>query len=279
MTFKNPFALSIGPQRSGTSWLDRYLRERGDVCVPEDVKEIFYFDRHYDRGFSFYQSHFKEKDDQNLTIEITTTSFDQKGAAERVFETFGNDINLICPLRHPVVRSYSLYLHYLRYGIVFGSLQEACEQNPQIIESSRYSKHLEKWFNAFGKDKISVLFQEDLENDQIKYVQDACKALNLEYIEPSEEISGRFNATTYSNSGFIARLAQNTADFLREHRLYVIVNVGKAMGLKKVIFGGDNPDAQKTTIPEEDRVWLEEQLGDEITQLESMIGEIPQWKN
>lgn len=279
MSFKNPFALSIGPQRAGTSWLDRYLRERGDVCVPDDVKEIFYFDRHFDRGFSFYESHFKEKDEQNLTIEITTTSFDHKGAAERVKETFGNDIKLICPLRHPVVRSYSLYLHYLRYGIVFGSLQEACEQNPQIVESSKYAEHLQKWFDLFGQDKIAILFQEDLENDQLNYVKTACTALGLEYIKPSDEISGRFNATTYSNSGFIARLAQNTADFLREHRLFFVVNAGKALGLKKLIFGGDNPDAQKTDIPPEDRAWLEKQLDGEVQKLENLIGPIPQWKS
>lgn len=278
MTFKNPLAISIGPQRAGTSWLDRYLRERGDVCVPDGVKEIFYFDRHYERGMEFYKSHFIEKEGQNLTIEITTTSFDQSGAAKRIHDAFGKDLTLICPLRHPVVRSYSLYLHYLRYGIVFGDLQNACSQNPQILESSRYAKHLKRWYDIFGKENIHILFQEDLEHNQNKYVQETCAALNLKYTPPSEEISGRFNATTYSNSGFIARLAQHTADFLRQYRLYFIINVAKSLGFKKIIFGGDNPDAQKTTIPVEDRKWLEEKLKGEIESLEALIGPIAQWK-
>ena len=39
-----PFCLFMGPQRSGTSWLYRYLMDRGDVCLPSGVKEVFFFD-------------------------------------------------------------------------------------------------------------------------------------------------------------------------------------------------------------------------------------------
>ena len=103
--FPVPFALLIGPQRAGTTWVDRYLRSREDICLPDQVKEIFFFDRNYDRGLDFYKSHFKPDKNHRLIMEITATAFDHPQAPQRIYDTFGKNIRLICPLRHPVIRS------------------------------------------------------------------------------------------------------------------------------------------------------------------------------
>jgi len=275
--FDRPFALCIGPQRAGTSWLDRYLRHRGDICMPSGVKEIFFFDRHFERGFSFYKSHFAPQKDDKLIMEISTTSFDHEDAPKRVFDTLGKNITLICPLRNPVIRSYSLYLHYLRYGIVKGSLKEACFQNPQIIESSKYAKNLKRWLDYYPEDQIKILFQEDLEKSQDTYVKKVCEAMGIPYKPVADEASSRYNVTTYSKSGLLAAVAQRTADFLRKYKLYFLINIAKAFGLKRVVFGKEKPDAGNTDIPEADRLWLEEQLSGQVEELEALIGPIPQW--
>lgn len=276
--FEKPFALSMGPQRSGSSWLDRYLRSRGDICLPTDVKEVFFFDEAFDRGLAHYAGHFKPEPSHDLIMEISTTSFDHKDAPRRVYETFGDNIILLCPIRHPITRSYSLYLHYMRYGIVNGTLQEACQQNPQILESSHYARHYKNWQKFFKPKQIKTIFQEDLEADQIKYLKDACKALEINFTMPSEEIMGRFNVTTYSKSGIIAGLAQSASRWLRRHGLYFVIHIGKAIGLRELIFGKEKPDAKHDGIPPEDRAWLEEQLSGEIKALEDLLGhKIPQW--
>ncbi|NCO03824.1 MAG: sulfotransferase domain-containing protein [Alphaproteobacteria bacterium] len=267
-----PFALSMGPQRAGTSWLDRYLRSRGDVCLPEEVKEIFFFDRNFDRGYGFYKSHFLPKDSHVIGMEITATSFDCLQAPQRVFKTFGKDVRLICPLRHPVVRSYSLYLHYLRYGIVSGSLQEAVQQVPQIIESSHYATHLNRWCEYYDKKNITFIFQEELESNQAEFVKKICSGLGIPIIPPEEDVQGKYNITTYSKFGPVARFAQNTADFLRKNRLYFIINIAKNLGVKRIIFGKERPDANKKNIPIEDKIWLFDQLGDEVEKFEKLVG-------
>lgn len=246
--------------------------------MPDGVKEIFFFDRHYDRGIEFYKSHFHPQPEDKLIMEISTTAFDQKDAPVRVREMFGHEVKLLCPLRNPVVRSYSLYLHYLRYGIVKGSLREACFQNPQIIESSKYSKHLQRWFSYFGQDNVHLVFQEDLEENQNTYIRNVCEALDIPFIAPTAKMAERYNVTTYSGSSSIAGMAQQGADWLRKHRLYFVINLAKKAGLKRLIFGRENPDAEKTSIPGEDKLWLEEQLGEEREKLESLIGKIPQWQ-
>ncbi len=267
----------MGPQRAGTSWLDRYLRERGDVGLPNDVKEVFFFDRHYERGQEFYAAHFEDNPAHKFLMEISTTSFDYPEAPARVLATLGKDVTLLCPLRNPVVRSYSLYLHYLRYGIVHGTLQDACEQNPQILSSSRYAEHIRRWYDFFGEDKVHVVFQEELELDQDKYIKRVCDILNIPFAPPSAEAANKYNVTTFSRSGALATMTQHTADFLRSYRLYFIINIGKALGLKRVIFGKENPDAKTSNIPEDDRAWLEERLSGQIKELESLIGPIPYW--
>ncbi|HPF78362.1 MAG TPA: sulfotransferase [Alphaproteobacteria bacterium] len=271
--FPIPFGLLMGPQRAGTTWVDRYLRSRGDVCLPEEVKEVFFFDRNFQRGSDFYKSHFKLSDQDKLAIEITATSFDHPEAAKRVEEVFGRDVKLVCPLRHPITRSYSLYLHYLRYGLVKGTLQDAIEQVPQILDSSRYTEHLSKWFDIFGQDNITLIYQEELESDQLSFVKKLCDGLGLDFVEPSEEVQGRYNITTFSKFGFLAFLSQQVADFLRYYRLYFIINFAKSIGVKKLIFGKERPDAKKDNIPEEDLIFLKEKIGVEADKFEKFIGQ------
>lgn len=273
-----PFALSIGPQRAGTTWLDRYLRSRGDVCLPEEVKEIFFFDRNFDRGYAFYKSHFVPNERHVIAMEITATSFDCPDAPRRVFETFGKDVRLICPLRHPVVRSYSLYLHYLRYGIVSGSLKEAVKQMPQILESSHYTAHLKRWYQYYEMNNITFMFQEELESDQAQFVKKVCLGLGIDFMPPEEEVQGRYNITTYSKFGPLARFAQHMADFLRRNRLYFVINLAKNLGVKRIIFGKERPDANKKNIPIEEKIWLFDQLGDEVEKFEALVGyKISHW--
>lgn len=277
--FLIPFGLLMGPQRAGTTWVDRYLRSRGDICLPEEVKEVFFFDRNFTRGVDFYKSHFALKPNHKLAIEITATSFDHPEAPERVETIFGKYLKLVCPLRHPITRSYSLYLHYLRYGIVSGSLQEAVAQVPQIIESSRYADHLSRWFDIFGRNNINIIYQEELESDQRNFVKKLCKGLDINFIEPSEEVQGRYNITTFSKFGSVAFISQKIADILRYYQLYFIINFAKSIGIKKLIFGKERPDAKKDNIPEEDLKWLLLQIGDEVEKFENLMGHpVPYWQ-
>lgn len=275
--FEKPFALFMGPQRAGTSWLDAYFRYRGDVCLPSEVKEIFFFDRHHSRGLDFYTSHFDIKPGHALIAEVSTTAFDHSDAPRRVKEIFGDDLTLICPLRMPVPRSYSLYTHYRRYGLVSGSLMEACEQEPQILNSSRYVRHLERWFEFFAPGQIHFIFQEDLEQDQERFVHNLCDLLDLTYQEVPRELTSRINVSTESQNGMLASLAQKSGDFLRERRLYWLVNAAKGLGLKDMIFGREKPENGAGGMSMLEKQWLDERLGSEVERLEALIGPIPQW--
>jgi hypothetical protein len=244
--------------------------------MPTGVKEIFFFDRQYSRGLDFYTKHFTPAPAHKMVMEITTTSFDCFEAPRRILNYFGPNIRLICPLRDPVKRSYSLYLHYKRYGVVTGTLQEACTDVPQILSSSRYAEHLARWFDAFGRDNIHFLFQEQMDADLNNYVANLCNALQIPCILPSKDTSTRYNATAASPVPTLAKFAYDGSAFLRRYRLYGIINAAKKLGLKKLILGTEKPGTEQMTA--EDRAFLEDRLGGESLALEKLLGERPVWR-
>lgn len=277
--FPAPFALFIGPQRAGTSWMYEYFLSRPDICVPEKVKEIFFFDHNYEKGFEYYSSFFTVEKQHKLALEVTTTSFHHPEVPDRIAGFFGKNIKLVCPLRHPITRSYSLYKHYLRYGIVEGSLEEAVEKCPDILKTSAYSEHLANWYRVFDKDNILICFQEYMSQDREAYLRNICAHLGIPYQPTPDHLMGYHNVSTRPPSVLIANMAQKGADFLRSQNMYGIINFAKALGLKKYIFGAENPKPEKTDIPRKDLVFLEEKLAGEVEKLEAFLGaEIPDWK-
>lgn len=277
--FDHPFILSIGPQRCGTSWLDRYLRQRGDICLPSHVKEIFYFDRHYSRGFSYYKSFFNAKPDHKFYMAVSTTAFDCPEAPARVFETFGPDVKLLCPLRDPVARSYSLYQHYKRYGLVRGSLQDACEVMPQILESSYYARHLNSWSRYYPIDSISFFFQEDLTRDVNGYVSSFCEQMDLSQKAVPVDLAKPFNSQTRPPSYLITTVAQFLAQCLRRCGLFSVINFAKKIGLKPFIFGKEGGGKHDFSLENyaSDMQWLSEQLSGQVEKFEALTGQVTQW--
>ncbi len=182
--FDKPVALTIGPQGCGVPWIYDYMEARGDVCLPATAREIFYFDRHYQRGPEFYAEHFKPEPKHKIIMELTTTAFDNPEAPDQVFKLLGADVKLICPLRHPVERSKAVYADYARYGLVRGGIEKAVEEVPQILYASRYAERLEPWFVQFGRENIHIVFYETLESDPDAFAAEFCALAGLDFMPP-----------------------------------------------------------------------------------------------
>ena len=69
-----PDLLFVGPPRTGTTWIDAYLRARGDVLLPSRVKETWFFSQFFDRGVDWYGAHFPPCDSPKRSAEVDPTS-------------------------------------------------------------------------------------------------------------------------------------------------------------------------------------------------------------
>ena len=59
-TAVRPNFLFIGPDKAGSSWLFRVLGSHPEVYL-SPAKDIYYFDRYYDRGIDWYLSRFARR--------------------------------------------------------------------------------------------------------------------------------------------------------------------------------------------------------------------------
>jgi hypothetical protein len=270
-----PDCLVIGPQRAGTTWLHEYFAARPDVAVPRGVKETFFFDRRYRRGVGWYGRHFLAQG-QSRTVEVAPTYFHHPEVPDRIFHELGA-VPLVCTLRDPARRAFSLYQNLRGAGLAQCTFRRAVERHPEILASSRYATCLRRWFQRFGRDGVCIVFLEDLACDQEAFVRRVCRHFGLEYLPAPNSLQRRVNENTLPKSAALARVGHYTAEFFRGLGWYRVVEGAKSMGMKPLFFGRPGTSDLPRLIPA-DREWFLELVQDEIEDLAELVGEpLPDW--
>lgn len=192
LTSKNrmlPEFLIIGSQRAGTTSLYNYLAGHPNIRRAI-VKEVHFFDNHFQKGFEWYRGHFPVQAPANgerrtITGEATPYYIFHPHAAQRIAALFPS-VKIIVLLRNPVDRAYSHYQHEVKLGYETLSFEEAVDQeNTRLAgeldrfsadESYRSFKHqhfsylsrgiyvdqLKHWLKFFPRDQFLVIKSEDL---------------------------------------------------------------------------------------------------------------------
>lgn len=256
-----PRSLVIGPMKAGTTWIQEYLDWRGDVCLPNKVKETFFFDRYYARGDDWYARRFAHFDPSRHTsiIEVAPSLFHDPDAPARVHESLG-PVPLVVMRRDPVARAWSHYQHMRRKGYTTAPLAEAVEAFPGIVTASRHDEMMERWRSALPDAAITVLEMEDLRGDREKFVAMLCGAFDLPVLDAPDDLQAS-NAAGVPKSYLVARIGSLTANTLRASGAYGVVNLAKKAGLKNVFFGKPSTAEQRVVPTEEERAFLIERVG------------------
>lgn len=206
----------IGPDKSGSTWVYEIFKQHPQIFVP-DAKDIYFFDRYYDRGLKWYYSFFKESKNFKVKGEISHDYLFSKMAAKRIKETFGSKIKLLTILRNPIEKTWSLYLFAIRNGIISKntSFFKAIEEHPAIINRSLYGKHLETYFKLFHKEQIKIFLFEDLKSDPVNFARNIFQELGVDFIENINYKEKRLPASR-PRSRLLAKIAKYSANTLRE---------------------------------------------------------------
>jgi len=188
-----PNVLFVGPQKTGTTWIYEYLRSRGDIVLPDGVKETWFFSHFFDRGLGWYGTHFQPLKSFSCVVEVDPTLFSHREAMKRVSDVLGLDILIICTLRDPIKRSISHYRHARRYGWTNKPFQQAINEVPAILDDSRYTKHLQRWIAMFGRDRVHILFQEELARNADGFIDHLCHTMKIQNIAVQNQLRSRVN--------------------------------------------------------------------------------------
>lgn len=274
--FTLPSFFLVGPPRTGTTWLHTVLSERTWLAHP--TKETRFFDKHFDRGLSWYRAHYRKIPAGRVVGEVAPTYFASNAARERIVRLIPR-ARIICTLRNPVDRVLSLYRLKRAYGLIRWTFEEALKRDPELMESSRYFEHLKAWRTAIGDEQVLVAVHEDLRIDAQSYVDKLVDFIGvprfpllprqLPRVLSSDEM-------TEPRNYYWTRGAHLIAEWSKAQRLDSVVALAKRMGMIKLFVGG-GPDFADLSCCE--RVRLRELFRPEVEQLEAMLNrDLSIWK-
>ena len=267
-----PDFIGIGPPRTGTTWLHKVL---GSVVVlPHDTKETRFFSTRYQKGIAWYADHFRHAGG-DLPIGEFDPNFFIEEAIDRIHQHLP-DCRLICTMRDPVDRAYSLYKHLRRMGRAQGDFVDWAAH---LEDGNRYAEYLMRWRERFGSERIMVTVFDDLERDPQSYLNTITDFIGASPVrlEPHHMRIGLRNhvAQAPSNEN-LARLVSRLRQTLQEHRAYGLVKRLSRLGFWAFFLERGEP--YRPLSPEVERL-MRERLRPQVEALEDLLGrELGGWK-
>jgi|1186.fasta_scaffold34843_2 hypothetical protein len=222
-----PDYLILGTQKGGTNSLHDWLCEHPRVRRPL-AKEIHYFDNSFQRSLSWYRAHFPLCRPGELTGEASPYYLYHPYVPERVAASLPQ-ARLIVLLRDPVDRAISHHNHERVQGFENLPLEEALAWEPErlrvakdrlrrdrlefvfdhghasYVDRGRYAEQLERWWSHVARDRMLVLFSEDLFEHPVETLRQVQEFLGLEPHVPTD-LSPR-NARRYAKGDDAVRRA------------------------------------------------------------------------
>ncbi len=267
-----PTFLFIGPDKTGSTWLYEILRQHPDCYVPP-CKDIYFFDRYYDRGLDWYFSFFRRAPAGVRAVgELSHDYLFSPQVAERIAHDLPG-IKLLTCLRNPVERTFSHYLYLIRSGRTVEPFEVALDKFPELINNSMYYKNLSEYFRRFDSRQIKVLFFDLLQSDPEAFAKSVFDFLGLTFIQ-NIEYSKKVRVASQPRSYLLARLAKSGANLARFFDMTNLVGVVKRSTLVQMLYmpyrHHERPMMDASTQEQ-----LTVLFQPDILRLQSLLGEVP----
>lgn len=232
-----PTFLCIGAMKSATTWLYEILKKHPEIYLNPLIKEINFFNRHYNRGIKWYERFFltKEKSIQYKAIgEISPMYFIDEYAPIRIQETL-SDPNFIVVLRNPVDRAFSHYIYRKSKRNDCYSLEQVMCEDTNIFNHGLYAFHLKNWLKVFPKNKFLILIFEEFTKNPLIVLLKISKFLAVDFNKFNKvDLTKKIN---YTRVPIFHELYKFLIRIMRPFSSKGLYNViGRFSKLKKIIF-------------------------------------------
>lgn len=200
-----PTFFAVGPPRTATTWLYNVLK--GHTGLPKGIKETQFFSWNHDLGIDWYKNFFLHCPPDLPVGEIGPAYFDYALARARIKECIPN-AKVIITLRDPLDRIYSQYKLWRSFGLIDGPFDYATQRR-ELSASSSYSSNIRAWIKLFGRDRLLLLFHEDLEKDPQDVVRKLCAFIGIPGIDLVQSKLNRRRVLSVARSARSRRLARS----------------------------------------------------------------------
>ena len=263
-----PNFIYIGPDKAGSSWLHDVLIQHPDIFMTP-AKDLYFFDRYYDKGVDWYARHFDKADEQKIIGEVCQDYLFHPEAAERIQRVLEAP-RFMVTLRDPVDRAFSSYLYMLKMGQTPGTFAQALAARPELLDHGRYGTGLDRFADRFGQQAIYVAVFDDLVADPRAFIADLLSWLEIAPFELSDELMAARLPASQARSKGLARLVRSAADWTRQKNGAELVGrVKRAPALQKILY---RPLAGKPELDPGDAQHIRTALDCELARVEERFG-------
>jgi len=140
---------------------------------------IDYFSKFYNKGQSWYLSHFREANDRDVVLEKSTSYIVYEKSCKRIYN-FDPNMKFIFILRDPICRAYSHYCMHLKAGKVSGKISEEIGRDTRYVREGFYYKHIKRYEKYFGRDRIFIFLFDNLKNDPVGFWSSVLDAIGVD---------------------------------------------------------------------------------------------------
>lgn len=252
-----PNFIGIGVQKCATAWLYNILADHPQIslAMPEDGdKDTKFFSYFYDRGFEWYESHFKNCEG-DVVGEYSTSYFYDINAPERIYD-YSPDMKLIVSLRHPVERTFSNHKHEITLGRISGDnmiFENGLKNNPMYLHQSLYYTHLSRWLKYFTKEQIFIIIVDDLKKNPEEVAQNIYKFLGVNYEYKPFMLTQRLHETRIPKNIFFESLIKKISSFFRWVGGGNLIDFLKSKGVIRIIRKINSKSEEDVFSPMEDK--------------------------
>jgi hypothetical protein len=273
----------VGPEKTGTGWIDSALRSCLPHALPNVTKETFYLDRLHHLGPRWHASLYSGE--ARPRGEVSPSYFSRPIARGRLAE-INPDARIVVMLRDPFARMASHLLHIMRRGA--GNWRDRNLGLPPALwnearESSFYEKHGRAWRDTFAAERVLFLRYGGIRRDPAGLLRAVCAHIGAP-IEIDPFWAREFSATRVFESAAptapgLAQLAYRVSRSLQAAGATRLVEAARRSGVRKLFErSGESVKGARASL--EQRLREEESFDQDIEFAEEALGvSLDEWRN
>jgi hypothetical protein len=250
-----PNLIIIGGLKCGTTSIHHYLGLHPEVQMSKP-KELNFFvsELNWDLGPDWYRARFDDRFAVRGESSPHYTNLPRfEGVAERI-RRHCPDARLIYMVRDPIKRILSHWVHATGAGYEHGSLEEVLSRpDSAYVQRSMYWMQLQPYLEAFDRERIAVITQEELQGDRGQTMRDAYRFAGVDETFTHEQFDREWEKSS-AKSGDKYQVMERLIKLpgLRSFdRNFDRLPESLRWMVEKVVHDPEKPSAPKPALPDE----------------------------
>ncbi|MFK7875488.1 MAG: sulfotransferase [Paracoccaceae bacterium] len=265
--------LYLGGDKCGSTWIHHILSQHKDVKLAH-AKELFYFDRFYDKGPNWYLRQFPKADASKRMGEICHDYLYSERALHRIAADLPATAQFLITVRNPVSRTLSHYKYLLKIGRTKLSFAEALKAYPQLVDHSKFGKYVQLAQDILGHARVHVLPFEQLAEDPVQFGRRISRALDIEF-DPNLSYADKILQAQAARNPTLVRLLRNTGWVVRSIGAPRLVGAVKSSAaVHKLLFSSSKLKSKPSHVTPELLSLLDSQFGADQALLRACVPDL-----